>query len=785
MMSTRQNSGQARPARPPGTALFALAAFFSAGLVFLVEPMIAKLILPLQGGSPAVWNTSLAFFQVALLIGYGYAHGLQRLASTRVQALIHGGVLIAGALTLPLRVSTLLGEPSTAHPLLWLLGVLTVSIGPPFVALSATAPLTQVWFARAFGPAAQPYRLYAASNLGSLLALLAYPTLVEPLVRLHLQTLSWSIGYGLFFCMIMAVGWSVGRSGGRNHAPPRAAAPATRLAAVAMWWRRLLWVLLAAAPSSLMLGVTTYLATDIVSAPFLWIIPLALYLLSFIIAFQVEPAIPPGLALTLQGFALVTAVVTWGMPIRWFGLQAALHLSAFFLTALVCHQGLAARRPAPARLTEFYLLVSLGGVIGGAFNAFLAPVLFSSVIEYPAVLLAVALARPWGQGRLSLRELILLGVGGAGLASALMVDRLWGAGLVMQLAFGAGMICAFLLRDRAPAYLALCVALLLAAQAVAPPQHILLTERSFFGVVRISETNVKGVGQAKLMAHGDTLHGAQFPNTVYRCRPMVYYAPTTPIGQVFRAFEDQRPALNIGAVGMGAGTVAAYVRPSDRLRFFEIDPLVVRLATDPANFSYIHGCAQGPVDWVLGDARLTLGHEVAGQFDILLVDAFSSDSVPAHLLTVEAMRSYLARIKPDGIVIMHLSNRNLDLTSPVAAVAKAAGGLALRQFYRPPPGAPELYDSAEDAMIIAKDPRVLMAFETDPRWRVPQTHAAAPWTDDYTNLMGALIHGAGHNAAETKQAVIDAARPPILAPSPLSASSPLGETGGAVDQGED
>ena len=787
MNSVPEAQAGSRATPPLAPALFALTAFASAALVFLVEPMIAKLILPLLGGSPAVWNTSLAFFQTALLVGYAYAHGLQRLASTRAQTLVHGGVLIAGALVLPLSVTHAFGEPSSGHPVVWLLGVLAVSIGLPFAALSATAPLIQAWYARARSGSGggNPYVLYAASNLGSLLALLAYPTVVEPFLRLRTQTLAWSLGYGLFFSLIIGVGVTLWRDAGSVAAPRPIRAPRTRLAVVGLWWRRLLWVLLAAIPSSLMLGVTTYLSTDIASAPFLWVAPLALYLLTFVIAFQARPVIPPALALTLQGFAFVVAVTTWGMPIKWFWLQGALQLGAFFLTALVCHQGLATRRPPPERLTEFYLLMSLGGVLGGAFNAFLAPVMFSSVIEYPLVLMAVCFVRPWGTGRLTRAQMALLAVGALGLIGALILNGKLGPGLAMQLCFGVAMVCAFMLRDRALAFFPVCLALLFSVQAVATPQHILRTERSFFGVTRISERTIKGLGRARLIANGTTLHGAQFADPIYACRPMVYYAPTTPIGQVFRSVEARRPALRIGVVGMGAGTVAAYVRPTDRLRFFEIDPLVARLAADPAEFSYIHGCAKGPVDWVLGDARLTLAHEREGQFDILLVDAFSSDSVPAHLLTVEAMRSYLARIKPDGVVIMHLSNRNLELVSPVAATAKAAGGTALRQFYRPPVGTPELYDIGEDAVIVARDPRALDAFAADPRWRAADPHGVEAWTDDYTNLMGALIRGADHNEVEARQFVIDASQPPILkTPEPVS-SAGVGNDAAGEDAGVD
>ena len=747
----------AAPAVAP--ALFGVAAFLSASLVFMVEPMVAKLILPLLGGSAAVWAVSLAFFQMALLLGYAYAHGLQRIASVRIQTLVHGAVLLAGLAVLPLHVTGVLGDPSSTRPALWLLGVLTLSIGLPFAALSATAPLIQAWYAsaRAAWGGGNPYGLYVASNLGSLLALLAYPAAVEPFLRVSRQTLGWSAGYAAFILVMAIVSIAVWRSGaGRIQILP-AKPPANRLAALARWWRRFLWVALAAAPASLMLGVTTYIVTDIASAPFLWVAPLALYLLTFVIAFQTHPVIPQSLALVLQTATLLAALVTWGMPIPIFWLQIGLQLLSFFLTALVCHQALAIRRPPPERLTEFYLLMSLGGVIGGAFNAFLAPVIFHSVIEYPLVMLAAGLARPWGKGWLSLPQTGVWLLGAAGAAGAVAANHWLGPGLVMKMMFTLPLIAAFLVRERAIAFTSLAVAIVIATQAVAPSQGVVRTDRSFFGVVRISLRDVKGLGQAKLMAHGTTLHGAQGQNPEIACRPLTYYAPTTPIGQVFRWVLSQRRTVSIGAVGMGAGTVAAYTRPGDRLRFFEIDPLVVRLSTDPRNFSYIKGCAKGVIDWVVGDARLTLAHEPAGGFDILLVDAFSSDSVPAHLLTVEAMRGYLQKIRPDGVVIMHLSNRNLELTQPVGAVAKAAGAVALRQFYRTPPGALDLNDSAEDVVLIAKDPKVLQAFSLDPRWKPADPKGVEPWTDDYTDLLGALIRGVGHNERETQTSAQEAA----------------------------
>ena len=741
--------------RPVAPGLFVLTVFASAALVFMVEPMAAKLLLPLLGGGPSIWNTSLAFFQAALLAGYGYAHLLQKIGSLRTQALIHLGALIVAGLALPLHVATLFGEPSSLHPALWLLGVLTVSLGAPFAVLSATAPLVQAWHARTVHAetGSEPYTLYAASNLGSLLALLAYPALVEPLSPLHGQTLGWSLGYAAFVLLMGGLALAVMRSRTAaeiSDAPARAG-PAPRGA------ERLLWVVLAALPSSLMLGVTTHLATDIASAPFLWVLPLALYLATFIVAFATRPAIPPDLTLILQAAAVAICAALLPFGGNSIFLSLPVHLGCFFLTALVCHQALVARRPDPAHLTEFYLAMSLGGVLGGAFNAFLAPVIFDNVWEYPLVLVLACLARPWGEGPIEPWRWTVLGLGAVAAACAPLADTVmynapvrafqmlgingtdW-IKLLIRLLLAGAVVSAFLVRRRALIFFVLIVFISLAAEGAGDRIRVVQSARSFFGVVRISHFVVPGLGgEVRMMSHGTTLHGAQAQDPRYRCRPLVYYAPETPIGQVFKSVRARKPAIEIGAVGLGTGAVAAYTRAHDRLTFFEIDPLVVKLARDPAEFSYTTQCAYGTIGYVLGDARLTLAHQPRDKYDLLLIDAFSSDSVPAHLMTVEAVRGYLTHIKPDGVLVMHLSNRNLDLVSPAMAVAKAAGGVALVQRHEEAKEAPSLAESSEDALVIARNPQALAPFAADPRWRPIDPTRARAWTDDYTNLVGALI----------------------------------------------
>lgn len=733
-------------------ALFALAIFTSASLVFVVQPMVTKLVLPMLGGSPSVWNTAMVFFQAALLAGYAYAHALQRIGSIRLQVMIHLGLLLAAALFLPLRINGLFGEPDPSAPIGWLLGTLALSVGAPFAVLSATAPLLQAWYARvrAGEPDGQnPYVLYAASNLGSFLALLAYPVLIEPLATLGGQRLGWSGGYALFLLMVAGLALLVWRRRVDQTAPEPA--PLATSAPIALR-EKVVLVLLAAAPSSLMLGVTAHLSTDVASAPFLWVIPLALYLFTFVIAFQTRPAIPPEIALAVQGAlgALCVSFVAFKNG-EWVVLFAV-HLLTFFFTALMCHQALAARRPAPDRLTEFYLLMSLGGVVGGAFTALLAPVIFNTVLEYPLVLVLVGLARPWGRGRLAAHQVGLL-IGGLVLAvlppvaDALIraTPSTWGAvqgvnlPVIWQLILGLGAICAFLIRDRALAFTVVLAAMAISAQHLTRGYDWILSERSFFGVMRVAnEPDARLGGDVHVLMHGTTLHGAQARSPQFDCSPTLYYAPTTPIGQSAIMVGSRSDGARVGVVGQGSGAMAAYKRPGDAFTFFEIDPMVDRLSRDPDWFSFIGTCAQGPIRTVLGDARLTLQKERPGSYDLLIIDAFSSDAVPTHLLTIEAIRGYLRLLKPDGVVLLHLSNRNLDITLPALAAAQALDVPHLHQIYVERADQPEMAEASTEAMVLSPTEAGLADFRADPRWKVLKATEVRPWTDDYVNLFGSL-----------------------------------------------
>lgn len=739
----------------PIALLFALAIFTSAALVFSVQPIMGRVLLPLLGGSPAVWNTSMVFFQAALLVGYGYAHLLQRVRSLKVQAGIHLGLLGLALISFwPLGLSELVGLPDTHRPIPWLLAALALSVGAPFAVLSATAPLLQAWFARIRQGTEEgdnPYVLYAASNIGSFAALIAYPALIEPIAGLSLQTMGWSVGFGLFILLILGLAAVVWR-GDRGVFE----APALVASAPITWRQRLVWVGMAAVPTSLMLGVTTYLSVDVASAPFLWVMPLALYLLTFVIAFSRRPAIP--LTATLVAQAAAAAVCTALMQLtngEW-AMLFFLHLGTFFFTALMCHQRLAELKPAPDRLTEFFLWLSLGGVLGGAFTALLAPAVFQTVIEYPLVLCLAALARPWARTRLKRDEILWL----AAIVPLCLIPPLmfWWlgadarphqAGLTWDLARGivyfplaAAAICAFMVRDRARLFFLALSLIALAAAQIGVRYDWTESGRSFFGVVRRADVNFNQIGPVRILMHGTTLHGAQAQAPEWRCRPGLYYAPTTPIGETVIVTQNRTANAVMGVVGEGTGSMAAYKRAGDDLTFFEIDPLVDRWARDPERFSYISDCADGPVRTVIGDARLTLRNEPSGTYDLLLVDAFSSDAVPTHMLTVEAIREFLRVLKPEGLLVLHLSNRNLEITSPTLAAAHQLGVPYRHKIYGENPDAPQMTESSTEVLVLSPTAAGLVAFDIDPRWRGNITTDTAPWTDDYVNLFGALVREA-------------------------------------------
>ena len=715
-------------ARPEWLAVLA---FFSASLVFLVEPMVGKLLLPMLGGSPAVWNTSMAFFQGGLLLGYLYAHWLQRFAPRR-QAIIHLGALILAAAALPLRVIAF-GQPSLDHPNLWLVGALLLSIGAPFAVLSATAPLLQAWHARVFGgEGREPYALYAASNLGSLLALLAYPLVVEPAFTLSGQRYGWSMGYLGFALLLIAVAFALSR---RSRVTTGETLTVT---APPTWARRAGWIATAALPSSLMLGLTTLLATDVASVPLVWVVPLALYLLTFVVAFQSTPSIRPSVALNWQAVAVPVCAFVLFLRVDE-SVQLLIQCTGFFVSALVCHQRLVASRPGPDRLTEFYLCLSIGGVLGGAFNAFVAPVIFNDVIEFPLVLALVVLARPglfarprwheWASLVIGLLAIALFAASFLGVRNPFAATPMWAV-------FAAVLVAGVGLRRQALLLFIVIAGLLLVEHTLTRPA--IRSERDFFGVMRQEEhPNAALGGRVRLLIHGSTVHGTEALNPAFHCEPLSYYGRQTAIGTTISQMLRTHPKAQIGAVGLGVGVISTYTRPGDRLSFFEIDPLVVKIASRSGQFSYTTDCAHGQIDYVLGDARLSLEKVAPGSYDLLLIDAFSSNAVPTHLLTIEALKLYLSRIKPDGVLVLHVSNRVMDLTGPAMAGAAALGAPAVQTTYIPSPGEAAKLIESEEVVLIGRSAAALAPYV--PTGSSGVTDAARPWTDDYTNIVGAIL----------------------------------------------
>lgn len=854
-------------ARRAAAPVFAFALFSSAALIFVLQPLFARMVTPLLGGSPQVWNTAMAFFQAALLGGYLYAHLLQRVRDLRVQAAIHLVVLALAWLVLPVQVTGLLGPPSSEHPAFWLVGVLAISVGAPFAAASATAPLLQAWYARTGrSDAHDPYYLYAASNLGSFGGLLAYPVLVEPLLGAHAQSGAWSAGYVLVAAMIaLAGGLAIASHGDAPKPLEHATGPPT-------WRTRAYWMAAAAVPSALTLAVTLHISTDVASAPMLWVAPLALYLATFVLAFakrseRLEPA-----TLLIHPFALALMVISYSSSGNWIGSVSAI-LAGFFFSALVCHLALARTRPSADRLTEFYLFVSLGGVIGGAFAALAAPLIFNNVYEYPLALAAVCLFRPRAEDTMPrLSDASLASAAAMLVLTALLMrwDALSCVLILAALGAAAALIAAGWTDDNRPtpfryaflgaaalqavatvwvafnieavfvrevvdgdavlniqapwSYLLLAssfLVLLFAVHATVQPRRdqrrvadfalgvtipsavlvimlmligarldanslsimgviftglalflnrarpfvlaglvlvafaiimlddvrgvrIITQERSFFGVLRtrvIEDRNDATRPPLRILMHGTTIHGAQLAAPELSRQPLTYYHPRTALGEAILAGLSTNEPADLALIGLGTGSSACLMRPEDRLTIFEIDPAVVRLAAQPGgDFTFVTTC-QPHARVELGDARLQIAQEPDKSYDVVVVDAFSSDAIPAHLLTREALALYLSKTRETGIVVLHLSNRNLALVSEAARIARDLGAPALHrisdQFDQPYVG---VYGGlAASVMIVARSPDVLNRLTLPSNdWQTFPAPEGRGWTDDYINVARAL-----------------------------------------------
>ncbi len=717
-------------------AAFALTLFVSAFLLFLIQPMFTKMVLPLMGGGAFVWNTCIVFFQITLLGGYLYSH----LASTRLgvrrHAWTHVGLLALTALALPIRLRA--GSlPPGAEPVGWLLLLLTVSIALPFFFLSTTGPLLQRWFAETGRPgSADPYFLYSASNAGSLLALLSYPFVFEPWLRLVDQRALWSVGYGVLIVLIAGCAWLMTRSA------PVALQPTARAADRPARRTVLRWIALAAVPSGMMLALTTYLTTDIAPVPLLWIIPLALYLLSFVLVFSRRrwPSHTFWLRIQVPMLILAAALVFWGKTSATPQFMA-IHLLGLLVTAMVCHGELARLRPAASNLTAFYLWMSVGGVVGGVFSAIVAPLVFRSIAEYGWLLVAACMLRPpapaTSERRVTVVDMLLL----ASLVILLLTATLRAAstGSFRQTELSAALpsliatalvaIMLFASRRR-PRHLAVGVALLLIAGPLVSSWfgNTVYAVRNFYGARRVRDDGV-----TLTLMHGGTTHGSQFKDPARRAEPLTYYHWLGPVADIFRALPPPPVPVRVAVVGLGTGALSAYGRPGDQFDFYEIDPEMVRLARDGRWFTYL-AISPARVSVILGDGRIRLAEAADGTYDLIVLDAFNSDAVPVHLMTREAVQLYLRKLRPGGILALHISNRYLDLRPVVAAVA-ADLGVAARIRIRAPRRTDEA--SAEGLTgsiwaVLAPDSTGLGPLRG---WSRPAVNPRVrAWTDDYSNL---------------------------------------------------
>lgn len=739
----------------PSLILFAATVSLSAALLFLVEPMMAKMLLPLLGGSAAVWNSCLVFFQATLLLGYLYAHLSTRWLSWRVLLVTQCSLaLLPGAIgLLPLALPRGWTPPASANPIAWILAALAIAMGLPFFVLSSSGPMMHRWFAASgHRQSGDPYFLYAASNAGSLLGLLAYPLLLEPMLRLSAQSRLWSIGYVVFFALTVTCAgtlWNrrpLRAEWASSETPASAPAPSPRT--------RLRWIGLAFVPSSLMLGVTTSLTSDVPAVPLLWVLPLALYLLSFVLVFARRQMVSPD-AFNRRLPILILCALLPGMLETKLPLPALLLLYSLLLfsVAIVCHGDLARSRPQVHRLTEFYLLISVGGVLGGIFNSIIAPAIFRTVLEFPIALIGAALLRrpvkdekaaenrsetslthadwmlPVGLGVCAGAALIVLPKAAPRLEVPLSVLT-FGVFAVWCLSFG---------RRPLRFGLGLTAFFLASLLYIGPYGQVFHTDRSFFGVYRVTNHLED---QLRYFLHGGTLHGVQSLDIARSREPLAYYTKYGPAGQIARAVNDRAPASSWAIVGLGAGAMACLAQPGRDLSYYEIDPLVAAIAEDPKYFTFLRDCAPHS-RVIIGDARLKLRDAPDSSYGLIVLDAFSGDSIPMHLLTREALALYFRKLAPGGLVAFHITNQFLELAPVLGNLARDAHLVSVHES--------DSIVSADQAregrfashwVVIARKEEDLTALlgqsPTPAPWLPTPCNDASIWSDDYSNLLSVI-----------------------------------------------
>ena len=754
--------------------VFSLTLLLSSFLLFLVQPMIGRMLLPSLGGTPAVWNGCMLFFQAALLAGYAWAHYGPPKLGVKNHLLVHLFLLAAVCCLLPMKIVDSWAAPVDSNPMFWLLGQLTLCVGLPFFVISSSAPLLQRWFSLSASETEQgsePWFLYAISNFGSLVALISYPFVFERIMGLTNQGIFWASGFLLLTCMFANCAWYTLR----NARPEVLTRPRTKTHTAPLSWnQRVRYIVLAAIPSSLMLGVTTIVSTDAGSFPLMWSIPLALYLITFILVFAKRQLLPHrwivrATPFFLLAMPLVMTIDLGDNP----ALMIAAHFAVFFVVAMACHGEMARLRPPVEQLTEFYLMMSIGGVVGGAFNSLLAPVLFNSILEYPIVLIAASLALPaWreiadGQNStdrspapswLSIEKIWAVPV-----ALLVLLSGVWAfeyslltlfRPLVMLLGFAVPAAVCILLA-RSPRRFVPCYALLLLGYPFIHVNHdVTLKQRGFFGVNEIAT-----VGEFRTLINGRTQHGMQRIEETENPLPLSYYHPDGPVGDLFRQFGDQQN--RIGVVGLGVGTIAAYGQANQQLDFYEIDPIVYQMASDENYFSYLSS-ARSDVEVILGDARVQLdarrkrmsrltnvawrpnSNETQTKnrlYGMMILDAFGSDSVPIHLLTEEAVELYLDSLDENGLLAIHISSKFMNFI-PVGAALSQHFGLhsAVRTDAQLTQSDRQSGRSASRYMIFSRDKETIDRFlDLENGWQPLKSDRPVHWTDEHANILDVMI----------------------------------------------
>lgn len=747
MQSTQAPTLSQTPSRSLSLALpaFAAALFLSALLLFSVQPMFTKMALPQLGGSPGVWSVAMVFFQGLLLLGYLWAHFLASRLPLWLAAALHLSICALVFLALPIAAASMPPPPAEGQAF-WLIGLFALSVGLPFFALSVNGPLLQAWFARTgHAQSGDPYFLYGASNLGSFAALIAYPFLIEPLFGLSAQSRIWTFGFAalaLVLCACAAIALAARPRFDAPHASGRAAARPDVAPTRADYAS---WIALAFVPSGLLVAVTAYISTDVGAAPLMWVAPLALYLLTFVITFRDRPSRLDAPASRVHVWLVGAALMGIGAGSRWIFVGLIVSLAVFFICALSNHRALFLRRPSAGHLTAFYVCMSLGGVLGGLFAALLAPLLFPSLYEYPALLVASLLCRPgaWAALRAAPR-MDMLRIGGVSalilvgmVAFGMLTPVPKGASTVLAIAFAAG---AMLLWRDVPKAITLAAFAALSGtflQAALSQQDV---RRSFFGVHKIFET---ADNQFRLLVHGTTIHGAMRVRDPKGAlvsgppSPTTYYALDGPLGQAISSVRAARGGQlsHIAAIGLGVGSLACHAKPGEPITFYEIDPVVVDIARDRSLFRYLSDCAPGAAT-VLGDARLTIASQKEAS-DVVVVDAFTSDAIPAHLLTREAVALFRARAREDGVVLFHVSNNVMDFSGVLARIAGDLGLVALRNSDRVArPDHPDMR-TPSDVVALVRDPAHLGAEAlASGEWRpLAADGRQRVWTDDYSTIL--------------------------------------------------